>query len=114
MSFNPDAPDITFNKVAIQEGDALTLTCTANGRPSTYNFNKGGFTQHWGDTDLDQVTGGQSGGVYTVTKQAASYLDTGTYLCTVDNGVSDRRGRVEQSAQTSVLVRGEVSHRYNP
>ena len=55
------------------------------------------------------MTGGQSGGVYTVTKQAASYLDTGTYLCTVDNGVSDRRGRVEQSAKTSVLVRGEVS-----
>ena len=102
-----DAPDITFNDVTTTEGQRLTLTCTADGRPSRYSFDK--FIQFWGQTEIQLDGRHDNNGDYILTIEKATYLDMGSYQCRVNNGVPDRGGVVQQSRTTTVTVRGMVA-----
>ncbi|XP_071078631.1 nephrin-like [Haliotis cracherodii] len=97
------APDISYSPVDITEGQSLTLKCEARGRPALYTF--GSFIQCWGNTSVDSRAGTPSGGDYTWSVGAATYLDTGVYECRVDNTVTDRNDVLVQRKRVSVSVR---------
>jgi hypothetical protein len=109
--FLPDTPDVTFESKTITTRESLTLSCTASGVPSTYNF--GEFIQYWGDTEVDSLTGTQSADIYSYTNNSPTYLDVGDYVCSVDNTLRDSTGGViVKTKKVRVVVQGKVRHFY--
>ena len=102
MPLFADAPDVHVNITGGSWSQVKDLTCWAEGRPSTYTFRP--WVHSWGAQEVRRVTGSQQGGQSRLT--LSSYQDSGTYLCSVDNGVLDAQGQMTHTASFNVTVEG--------
>ena len=88
----------------LNENSSLRVTCDAEGVPSDYNF-----------SPIQQTLGGVSipnsypnPTPYNVlTISSLQLQDTGTYKCTVHNGISDTTGTIDQQATKDIKVKGK-------
>ncbi|XP_041378983.1 hemicentin-1-like [Gigantopelta aegis] len=98
------APYVTFLSLNSTENYSSTFTCPADGRPGNMNFRR--FSHYWNDVFIRDVSGTPVGHNETrLTFNRATYEDSGTYYCTVDNGVPDRSGTKQQTASSYVYIR---------
>ncbi|XP_041346760.1 Down syndrome cell adhesion molecule homolog, partial [Gigantopelta aegis] len=99
------APSVTFLSLNSTENNSSSIICSADGRPGNMNFRP--FSHYWNSVNIRNVTGRSVGNnQYTLTFNRATYEDSGMYYCTVDNGVPDRSGTKQQTANSEVFISG--------
>ncbi|XP_041346909.1 neural cell adhesion molecule 2-like, partial [Gigantopelta aegis] len=97
------APDVTLTSLNSTENKSPSITCSADGRPSNMNFTS--FSHYWNDMFIRYVPATPVGRNETrLTFNRATYEDSGTYHCAVDNGVPDRSGHISQTATSDVYI----------
>ncbi|XP_041378949.1 titin-like [Gigantopelta aegis] len=98
-----DAPNVTLTSLNSTENNSSSITCSADGRPGNMTFTS--FKHYWNDVFIRNVSGRLVEHNETrLTFNRATYEDSGTYYCTVDNGVQDRSGNISQTATSNVYI----------
>ena len=101
-----DAPDVTFSSLNSTENKQVNITCSADGRPGDMNFRS--FKHYWNGVFIRNIPGTRVGSnEFRLTFDPATYEDSGTYLCTVDNGVTDRSGTLLQNKISDLYIKGK-------
>ncbi|XP_041379671.1 synaptogenesis protein syg-2-like, partial [Gigantopelta aegis] len=99
------APSVTFLSLNSTESNLSSIICSSDGRPGNMNFKP--FSHYWNSVNIRNVTGRSVGNnQYILTFNRATYEDSGTYYCTVDNGIPDRSGTKQQRATSEVFISG--------
>ncbi|XP_078585105.1 protein amalgam-like isoform X1 [Branchiostoma floridae x Branchiostoma japonicum] len=92
VTYQPTITGVTASSDAVNEGDDLTLTCSADGIPApTFTWSKSD------GSSLDAAVADAAAG--TLTFSNISRVATGTYTCSADNGVG-----VAQTQDIAVAV----------
>ncbi|XP_052254226.1 hemicentin-2-like isoform X1 [Dreissena polymorpha] len=103
------APYITINVSSTNptEGQPLDLMCEASGVPAMYRFTA--LTQTHGGVQILNTHITLDSSASTSTRifriPALRMDDTGTYKCSVENGVVDVSGQLYQTAETNLMVK---------
>ena len=103
-----DAPDvsITVSSEDVIEGSSLTLTCTAAGYPTNYNYIS--FVQTLNDEHIPNnhspSLGQRPSSTFDI--QSVKLQDTGLYTCSVNNGVQNIQGSMNQQATKLIRTKG--------
>ena len=99
-----DAPDVTFSSLNSTENNQVNITCSADGRPGDMNFSS--FKHNWNGVFIRNIPGTRVGNTESrLTFDPATYEDSGTYHCTVDNGVTDRSGTLLQNQTSDLYIK---------
>jgi len=103
-----DAPDvsITVSSDDVIEGSSLTLTCTAAGYPTNYNYIS--FVQTLNDEHIPNNHSPSLGQRLSsaIDIQSVKLQDTGLYTCSVNNGVQNIQGSMNQQATQLIRTKG--------
>ena len=88
------------------EGSSLTLTCTAAGHPTNYNYIS--FVQTLNDEHIPNSHSPSLGQRLSsaIDIQSVQLQDTGMYTCSVNNGVKNIQGALNQHATQLIRVKG--------
>ena len=101
-----DAPDVTFSSLTSTENKQVNITCSADGRPGDMNFRS--FKHYWNGMFIRDIPGTCVGSNESkLIFDPATYEDSGTYHCTVDNGVTDRSGTLLQKRISDLYIKGK-------
>ncbi|XP_060599960.1 hemicentin-1-like [Ruditapes philippinarum] len=98
------APNVS---VLISEADpvenkSLQISCHASGRPANYTFTS--MVQTWRRIKISNThLPGNFNGVINI--QKLQLQDSGTYICHVNNGITDRNQQLDQFGKTDVSVK---------
>ena len=105
-----DAPAVTVNGVTYDQNKAIrTVTCVPVGNPSTYTYYKWQHRSKYGVL-IRELDGGQNGVLILPNIPVENiYQDNGEYVCTGDNGIVGRDGRVKQIGSGYVIIHGMQS-----
>jgi len=103
-----DAPDvsITVSSEDVIEGSSLTITCTAAGYPTNYNYTS--FVQTLNDEHIPNNHSPSLGQRLSsaIDIQSVKLQDTGLYTCSVNNGVQNIQGSMNQQATKLIRTKG--------
>ena len=103
VSFHIDPPDVSIT----WDKNTNTLKCNAAGNPNAYIFlpwrhNVGSKVVRPALSDVSVQQGSSS----LTLKGASPYMETGSYMCSVSNNISDYRGNTIQTKEMQVTVSG--------
>ena len=98
-----DAPNVTIDLSDFDpvENKQLRISCVAVGRPNTYTYTS--MIQTWGGIGIRNFTSSTTG-IIDIDKLQLE--DSGTYTCSVNNGIYDRNHQLDQIAKKDILVKG--------
>ncbi|XP_060592452.1 uncharacterized protein LOC132747146, partial [Ruditapes philippinarum] len=96
------APDVTVNVSSLNptENYTLTVKCEPEGRPADYHFSS--IVHKWGDVVISKILNPTNG---VIEVQNAQLQDSGTYICVANNGIRDRKQKLDQSGNNTVKVK---------
>ena len=82
------------------------VTCVPDGNPQTYKYSKWQHKSRYGVL-IRELDGGQNG-VLTLPNITVDdrYQDSGEYVCTADNGIVGKDGKVKQTGSGYVIING--------
>jgi len=88
------------------EGSSLTLTCTAAGYPTNYNYTS--FVQTLNDEHIPNSHSPSLGQRLSsaIDIQSVQLQDTGMYTCSVNNGVKNIQDALNQHTTQLIRVKG--------
>ncbi|CAC5417640.1 NCAM [Mytilus coruscus] len=101
------SPGVTFVYENYTESDRYRhIQCNANGYPRNYTYKQWVHTSFF-DEHIRYLTGNATGYLRLPThKRQFRYQDSGVYVCSVSNGVSDNSGQCFQKDRAYVISKG--------
>ncbi|XP_060604520.1 hemicentin-1-like [Ruditapes philippinarum] len=103
VQYAPDV-NISLSRTSVKEGESLTLYCNGHGVPSSYIYTS--LIQSWNNVAIPN----NNTAVDHTERYSSFYFkslrldDTGTYTCTLNNGISDLSGILDQSGTRKIIV----------
>ncbi|XP_060572499.1 hemicentin-1-like [Ruditapes philippinarum] len=103
VQYAPDV-NISLSMTSVKEGKSLILYCNGHGVPSSYNYTN--LIQSWNKVAIPN----NNTAVDNTKKYSSLYFkslrldDTGTYTCTLNNGISNLSGILDQSGTREIIV----------
>lgn len=107
LLFPPDPPlvEITSNTTTNVTAGKITLRCEGRGNPPSYDYQWIHLSVY---NELIRTLSGDSGGNLELPPpyygSHLTYGDSGLYVCSVSNGVTDENGHVTQNGTTALVV----------
>ena len=102
-----DAPSVTVSDTTFEiNEDTRTVACVPVGNPSINTFYTWQHKSKYGV--LIRELDGETTGVLTLPSIPVGnrYQDSGEYLCTAENGIVGRDGRIKQTGSGYVIING--------
>lgn len=88
--------------------NTLQLDCIPQGIPNLYTFEPWEHTSNTGQ-HIRFLNGDHNGNlILNPTKQESSLQDTGIYICSVSNGITDRKGNLRQLGHKAISCNGRI------
>ncbi|XP_060552462.1 hemicentin-1-like isoform X1 [Ruditapes philippinarum] len=103
VQYAPDV-NISLSTRSVKEGESLILYCNSHGVPSSYIYTS--LFQSWKNVAIPN----NNTAVDDTEKYSSLYFkslrldDTGTYTCTLNNGISNLSGILDQSGTRELIV----------
>ncbi|XP_060565437.1 hemicentin-1-like, partial [Ruditapes philippinarum] len=103
VQYAPDV-NISLSTTSVKEGESLSLYCNGHGVPSSYIYTS--LFQSWNNVAIPN----NNTVVDHTEKYSSLYFkslrldDTGTYTCTLNNGISNLSGILDQSGTREIIV----------
>jgi hypothetical protein len=107
ISISTVAPTVSVSDATFEKNEPTrTVTCVPVGNPQSYTFYKWQHRSKYGVL-IRELDGGQNG-VLTLPSIPVEnrYQDSGEYVCTADNGIVGRDGRIKQTGSGYVIING--------
>ncbi|XP_071181974.1 protein turtle homolog B-like [Mytilus edulis] len=98
-------PPVVNIKVSRMD-NIFKLDCIPKGLPNIYTFEPWEHTSNTGQ-HIRFLNGDQNGSlILNQTKQESILQDTGIYICSVSNGITDRNDKLRQTKHTAISCKG--------
>ncbi|XP_041372470.1 uncharacterized protein LOC121385765 [Gigantopelta aegis] len=105
--FRVDAPTVTVRETIISHNKTVRVICEANGNPAEYTFSN--FTHSRNGHSIGELEGAHAEpNKYVLTISPYSYNDTGTYQCTVSNGIAGINNATNQTGNITITIEMEA------
>lgn len=103
-----DAPDVSteLSTTNITEGASLTLFCKGSGVPSMYTYVS--LIQKWNTIEINNDNRELAGTARysSIHFNQLQLQDSGTYTCTLNNGIRNESGILNQASSRNIFVKG--------
>ena len=102
-----DAPTVSVHGITFDQSESTrAVNCVPVGNPQSYTYYKWQHKSKYGV--LIRELDGEQNGVLTLQNISVEdrYQDSGEYVCTADNGIVGRDGKVKQTGSGYVIING--------
>ena len=102
-----DAPTVSVHGITFDQSESTrAVNCVPVGNPQSYTYYKWQHKSKYGV--LIRELDGEQNGVLTLQNISVEdrYQDSGEYVCTADNGIVERDGKVKQTGSGYVIING--------
>lgn len=104
-----DSPSVRLVYMNFTESEKERfILCNATGHPNNFTYEQ---WEHESllDEHIRYLSGNATGFLgLPIQKRAYRYQDTGVYICSVSNGITDTGGQLLQKEQTYIISKGSI------